>query len=77
MRRKAPRQESLFIDVARTLWAFNTERVRDESGNELLPDTESLMDIGLVMQVAPRGHAQRRVAERLTSSLYDQPSSSI
>ncbi len=41
--------ESLFIYVARTLWAVNIERVRDESGNEVLPDTDGLVDIGLVM----------------------------
>jgi cytochrome P450 len=41
--------ESLFIDVARILWAVHIDRVRDESGKELLPDTESIVDIGLVM----------------------------
>ncbi len=41
--------DALFMDVARALWAVNIERVRDESGNELLPDTDSLVDIGLVM----------------------------
>lgn len=41
--------ESLFIYVARTLWAVNLERVRDGRGNEIIPDTDSLVDIGLVM----------------------------
>ena len=41
--------DALFMDVARALWAVNFERVRDESGNELLPDTESFGDVGLFM----------------------------
>ncbi|KAI9442995.1 cytochrome P450 [Lactarius indigo] len=41
--------DSLFIYVARTLWAVNFERVRDESGNEVLPDTDTLVDPGLFM----------------------------
>lgn len=45
--------ESLFIDVARILWAVNIDRVRDESGKELLPDTESIVDIGLVIHPSP------------------------
>ena len=41
--------ESLFINVARTLWAANLERVHDESGKELPLDTETLVDVGLAM----------------------------
>ena len=41
--------EALFIDVARALWAVNIERVRDESGNEVLPDTEGFVDLGLAL----------------------------
>ena len=41
--------DALFVDVARTLWAVNIERVRDENGNELLPDTDSFGDVGLFM----------------------------
>jgi len=45
--------DALFMDVARTLWAVNIERVRDESGNELLPDTDGLGDVGLFINPAP------------------------
>ncbi|KAI9454045.1 cytochrome P450 [Lactarius psammicola] len=45
--------ESLFIYVARILWAVNIERVRDENGNEVLPDTDSLVDRGLGIHPTP------------------------
>ncbi|KAI9454042.1 cytochrome P450 [Lactarius psammicola] len=45
--------ESLFIYVARILWAVNIERVRDDRGNEVLPDTDGLVDIGLVIHPTP------------------------
>ncbi|KAH9175638.1 cytochrome P450 [Lactarius sanguifluus] len=45
--------DSLFLYVARTLWAVNFERVRDESGNEVLPDTDTLVGPGLFIHPAP------------------------
>lgn len=45
--------DALFMDVARTLWAVNIERVRDESGNELVPDIDSFGDAGLFLNPTP------------------------
>ena len=41
--------ESLFIDMATILWAAHLEPARDESGEEIPPDTETSIDIGTVL----------------------------
>jgi cytochrome P450 len=41
--------ESLFITTARILWAANLERGRDEDGMEVQLDTDTLVDVGLVV----------------------------
>ncbi|KAH9960180.1 cytochrome P450 [Russula dissimulans] len=43
--------ESLFITTARILWAANLERGRDEDGMEVQLDTDTLVDVGLVVLV--------------------------
>ncbi|KAI9446207.1 cytochrome P450 [Lactarius indigo] len=40
--------DSLFISIATVLWAANLERVRDENGKEVTPDTETYVDTGMV-----------------------------
>jgi cytochrome P450 len=40
--------DTLFISTARILWATKLEGVRDESGNEVPLDTDTLIDVGLV-----------------------------
>ncbi|KAH9035340.1 cytochrome P450 [Lactarius pseudohatsudake] len=40
--------DSLFISVATVLWAANLERVRDQNGKEVTPDTETFVDTGMV-----------------------------
>ncbi|KAI0292203.1 cytochrome P450 [Multifurca ochricompacta] len=45
--------DALFIDTARTLWAMNLERTRDENGNEMPLDTDSFMDTGVVIRPLP------------------------
>jgi cytochrome P450 len=39
---------SLFINIARLLWAAKLERARDENGREMPLDSDTLVDIGLV-----------------------------
>jgi cytochrome P450 len=39
---------SLFVSVARVLWAANLERARDENGREVPVDTETIVDVGLL-----------------------------
>jgi cytochrome P450 len=41
--------DSLFITMATVLWAANLERVRDQSGKEEPPDTDSFLDTGMHM----------------------------
>ena len=41
--------DSLFIFIATTLWAMNLERVSDEQGKEILLDTDSFFDTGIVV----------------------------
>ncbi|KAI0248229.1 cytochrome P450 [Lactifluus subvellereus] len=45
--------DSLFINAARVLWAANLERVRDENGKQVPLDTDTLVDVGLVIRPAP------------------------
>jgi cytochrome P450 len=40
--------DSLFIFIATALWAMNLERVWDREGKEILLDTNSFFDIGIV-----------------------------
>ncbi|KAH8980328.1 cytochrome P450 [Lactarius hatsudake] len=40
--------DSLFISIATVLWATNLERVRDQNGKEVTPDTETYVDTGMV-----------------------------
>jgi cytochrome P450 len=41
--------DSLFINIARVLWAANLERARDENGKQVPLDTDTVVDVGLVM----------------------------
>jgi cytochrome P450 len=41
--------DSLFIHTARILWAATLECVKDENGNDVLPDINAFMDVGLIM----------------------------
>jgi len=41
--------DELFMAMARILWATNLEPARDENGNEVPLDVESLVDVGVVM----------------------------
>ncbi|KAH9066399.1 cytochrome P450 [Lactarius vividus] len=40
--------DSLFISIATVLWSANLERVRDQTGKEVTPDTETYVDTGMV-----------------------------
>ena len=40
--------DSLFIDTVRILWAATLERARDENGNEVPLDVETIVDAGVV-----------------------------
>ncbi|KAH8995439.1 cytochrome P450 [Lactarius akahatsu] len=42
--------DSLFITIATVLWAANLERVRDENGKEVIPDTDAFVDTGMVVR---------------------------
>ncbi|KAH9012295.1 cytochrome P450 [Lactarius pseudohatsudake] len=42
--------DSLFITIATVLWAANLERVRDENGKEVTPDTDAFVDTGMVVR---------------------------
>ncbi|KAH9001032.1 cytochrome P450 [Lactarius akahatsu] len=42
--------DSLFISIATVLWAANLERVRDQSGKEVTPDTETFVDTGMIVR---------------------------
>ncbi|KAH9041418.1 cytochrome P450 [Lactarius hengduanensis] len=42
--------DSLFISVATVLWAANLERVRDQNGKEVTPDTETFVDTGMIVR---------------------------
>jgi cytochrome P450 len=41
--------DTLFINIARILWATNLERVRDDNGKEIPLDLDTLVDVGLVV----------------------------
>jgi cytochrome P450 len=41
--------DTLFINIARILWAANLERVRDENGKDIPLDMDTLVDVGLVV----------------------------
>jgi cytochrome P450 len=41
--------DSLFIDMARILWAAKLERARDENGKEVPLDTETIVDTGVIL----------------------------
>jgi len=41
-------QDSLFINIARILWAATLERVRDENGKYVPLDTDTLVDAGII-----------------------------
>ncbi|KAI0251112.1 cytochrome P450, partial [Lactifluus subvellereus] len=41
--------DELFMAMARILWATNLEPARDENGDDVPLDTESLVDVGVVM----------------------------
>jgi cytochrome P450 len=41
--------DSLFIHIATVLWAARLECARDESGKEIPPDTETVVDSGTVL----------------------------
>lgn len=41
-------QDSLFISIARILWAAKLESGRDESGREVPLDTDTIVDLGIV-----------------------------
>jgi cytochrome P450 len=41
--------DTLFISIARMLWAAIFERARDENGKEVPLDTESIVDIGIIL----------------------------
>ena len=43
--------ESLFIYIATILWAANLEAVRDEYGREVPLDTDTFVDVGMVLYV--------------------------
>ncbi|KAI9508275.1 cytochrome P450 [Russula earlei] len=45
--------DSLFITMATVLWAARLERARDENGNELPVDTETLIDTGMIFRPLP------------------------
>ncbi|KAF8258627.1 cytochrome P450 [Lactarius quietus] len=45
--------DSLFITIATVLWAANLERVRDQTGKEITPDTETFVDTGMVVRPLP------------------------
>ncbi|KAI0298174.1 cytochrome P450 [Multifurca ochricompacta] len=45
--------DALFIDMARILFAVKFERVPDENGNEVPLDTESIVDLGIVIRPKP------------------------
>jgi len=41
--------DSLFIDIARMLWALNFERAQDENGKEVPLDLDTLVDAGMIV----------------------------
>jgi len=45
--------DSLFITIATVLWAANLERIRDQNGKEVTPDTETFVDTGMVVRPLP------------------------
>jgi len=45
--------ESLFINIARVLWAATLERPRDANGKQVPLDTDTLVDAGLIARPAP------------------------
>jgi len=45
--------ESLFITMARILWAADLEPRRDEDGRQVPLDTETLRDVGIVIRPVP------------------------
>jgi len=46
-------QDSLFINIARILWAVTLERVRDENGKYVPLDTDTLVDGGMTTRPVP------------------------
>ena len=46
--------QSLFIDIACLLWAFNFRKAKDEFGREITPDADDMKDGGLVACVLLR-----------------------
>ena len=65
--------EALFIDIATVLWAANFERALDQDGKEVLIDTESFVDTGMVLYAYR--HDNLTQASVLTRTL--QPASPI
>lgn len=45
--------DSLYITIATVLWAANLERVRDQHGEEVTPDTETFFDAGMIVRPLP------------------------
>lgn len=41
-------ERSMFLAIARLLWAFDFKRVKDENGNEIVPDADALTNGVLV-----------------------------
>ncbi|RPD55083.1 cytochrome P450 [Lentinus tigrinus ALCF2SS1-7] len=46
-------QQSIYIVVARILWAFDVEPVKDEDGKPILPDMSDMKSMGLTRKPAP------------------------
>ncbi|KAI9450251.1 cytochrome P450 [Russula earlei] len=45
--------DSLFINIARVLWAVKLERARDTNGRQVPLDTDTLVDAGLIARPVP------------------------
>lgn len=43
--------QTLFIDIACTLWALNIEQLSDNQGNRIVPSKKDCIDAGIVMCV--------------------------
>ncbi|RPD81420.1 cytochrome P450 [Lentinus tigrinus ALCF2SS1-7] len=63
--------QSLFIDLACLLWAFNFRKAKDERGQEITPDPDDMRDGGLVVtpptfpcEITPRHPDVASVIER-------------
>lgn len=41
--------ESLFINIARILWALNIEKATDSQGNQIVPSRSDCIDGGVVV----------------------------